>query len=301
MIIRNYLQDPFKYAMLSLSAHGLLKWVPDKIYLRLMYRAHMGQKLDLKGPKTFNEKLQWLKLYDRNPLYTTMVDKYAVKQYVAERIGQQHLIPTLGIWERFEDIDFASLPDQFVLKTTHDSGGIVICTDKRQLDLVAAQEKMQRCLQRNYYRRSREWPYKNVKPRIIAEAFMTDESGAELKDYKIFNFGGVPKLIQLDFDRFCGHKRNLYSVDWKRLDVEYKYPGDARRFVSPPDGLDEMLELARVLSGELPFVRTDFYIINGKIYFGELTFFPEGGFGSFSSDELALQLGEQIILPAPRA
>ena len=176
MIIKNYLKNPLKYTILAFSAHGFLKWMPDKPYLKLMFWANMGKRLNLRNPKTFSEKLQWLKLYNRKPEHPGMVDKYEAKKYVAERIGEEYIIPTFGVWEHFEDIDFDSLPDQFVLKCTHDCGGLVICKDKSKLDKEAAKSKINRCLNRNYYYSGREWPYKELQPRIIAEEYMEDEA-----------------------------------------------------------------------------------------------------------------------------
>ena len=179
----------------SLNRRNLLNWMPDKMYIEMLYKVRMGRKLNLDNPQTFNEKLQWLKLYDRKPEYTTMVDKAAVKDYVADKIGSEYIIPTLGVWEHFDDIDFDQLPNQFVLKCNHDSGGLVICKDKASLDMEAAREKIESSLKRNFYYHSREWPYKNVKPCIIAEKYMVDESGTELKDYKFYCFGGDRKSV----------------------------------------------------------------------------------------------------------
>lgn len=293
-----YLKKSFKYGFDILSVYNMLNWMPDKMYLQLKYRIHFGKKLNLNNPVTFSEKLQWLKLYDRKDFYTTMVDKQNVKKYVAQILGEKYIIPTYGVWDTFDEIDFNCLPDSFVLKTTHDSGGIVICKNKSEFDKVNAKEKINRCLKRNYYLRNREWPYKNVPRRIIAEKYMIDESGTELKDYKIFNFNGEPKMIQLDYDRFCNHKRNLYTTEWDVIDVNFKYESDINKYSRRPNILPELLEMARLLSKDIPFVRTDFYIINNQIYFGELTFFPEGGFGNFSKEEMDKALGILIDLPS---
>jgi hypothetical protein len=275
----------------------ILRFMPDEIYLKLLYKHKTGKKLNLKNPHTFNEKLQWLKLHDRNPLYTTMVDKYEAKKYVANIIGDEYIIPTLGIWDNFDDIDFDKLPKQFVLKCTHDSGGLVICKDKSKLDVDAARKKINRCLKKNYYYHSREWPYKNVKPRIIAEKYMTDESGTELKDYKVFNFNGQPKFIQVDYGRFVEHKRNLYNTDWQYIDAAIKYPSDKTVSIKKPDSLDEMLEFSRRLSQGLPFLRTDFYSIEDKIYFGELTFYHGSGMEQFRPEQFGVDVGLWLKLP----
>lgn len=282
--------------VMKLRYHHLLDWLPDKQYLQLMYWANLHRKLDLKNPKGFNEKLQWLKLYNRKPEYTVMVDKYAAKQYVAERIGKKYIIPTLGVWENFDDIDFNSLPDQFVLKCTHDSGGLVVCKDKSSLDKVVAKEKIEKSLKRNYYWSGREWPYKNVKPRIIAEQYMQDERTGDLRDYKFFCFGGMVKCFKVDFDRFIEHHANYYDLDGNILDFgEADYPPNPQKVIALNESiLREMEYLAEKLSYDSPFLRVDFYDVNGKIYFGEMTFYPASGFGKFTSDEGDIIMGEWI-------
>ncbi len=268
----------------------------DPLYLKMRYYAHFGKKLDLCNPRTFNEKMQWLKLYDRRPEYVVMVDKWAVKDYVAKKIGKDYIIPTLGVWDKFEDIDFALLPDRFVLKCTHDSGSIVICTDKQKFDWSQAGKRLKQSLQTNFFYNGREWPYKNVKPRIIAEKYMVDESGTELKDYKILNFNGKPRLIDVDYNRFTGHMRNLYTTDWKYIDASIEYPNDPEHQIKRPEQLSQMLELAGYLSEGVPFLRTDFYVINDKIYFGEFTFFHESGMGKFTPENLNEEMGKWIRL-----
>jgi len=282
-----------------LDSRGFFKFMSDEAYLKFMYKLKMKRKLNLSDPQTFNEKLQWLKIYDRKPEYTTMVDKYEAKKYVADIIGEEYIIPTLGVWDRFEDIDFDELPDQFVLKCTHDSGGLVICRDKSKLDLKAAKKKINKSLKRNYYWIGREWPYKNVRPRIIAEKFMRDGESGELRDYKIFNFNGLPDFIQVDFDRFGNHRRNLYTTDWTFIPASNnsQYPFDENVKVVRPKKLDQMLDFARILSAEIPHLRTDFYYVDEKIYFGELTFFHGSGFARFEPDSFDRQLGEKIVLP----
>ena len=274
--------------------------LPDKLWIQMKFVARTGKFPNLRNPKSFNEKLQWLKLYNRKPEYCAMVDKYEVKKIIAERIGEEYVIPTLGVWNRVEDIDFDSLPDQFVLKCTHDSGGLVICKDKTQLDLDAAKKKLQRSMNTSYFWHGREWPYKSVKPRIIAEKYMVDESGVELKDYKVFNFNGVPKMIQVNFNRFVNHTINLYDIEWNYLDMELNYPTDPKVEIKKPECLDEMLALAKKLSAEIPFLRTDFYVVDGKIYFGELTFFPGSGFNVIKPDLVEREMGSWIALPEKR-
>lgn len=281
----------------KILVYRICKYIPDKLWLQIKFLCRMGRFPNLKDPQTFNEKIQWLKLYNRKPEFSAMVDKYEVKKIIAERMGEELLIPTLGVWDRFEDIDFGKLPNQFVLKCTHDSGGLVICKDKSQLDLKKTEEKINRCLNSNYYWHGREWPYKNVKPRIIAEQYMVDESGVELKDYKIFNFGGEPKLIQVDFNRFVKHTKNIYDTEWNYLNVAINYPTDPTVNIKKPECLEKMLEMAKELSAGLPFLRTDFYVINGKIYFGELTFSPGSGFMKVTPEKFDLEMGSWIPLP----
>ncbi len=280
-----------------LTELGLFDRWPDEKFLKKKFQVVTGETLNLEHPQSFNEKVQWLKLYDRNPVYTTLVDKYEVKNYVADRIGLQYIIPTLGVWNNFDEIDFEKLPDQFVLKCTHDSGGVVICRDKNDTDWHNARRLIDRSLKRNYFYRGREWPYKNVTPRIIAEQYMTDESKTELKDYKIFCFNGEPKLIQVDFGRFDVHKRNLYTTEWDYLEASIKYPNDPAVQIPCPVKLREMLETARKLSEGIPHARVDLYSVKDKIYFGELTLHHGSGTEKFTPAELGRQMGDWLVLP----
>lgn len=282
----------------ALANRGFMDWVPDKYYLKCIFRATTGKKLDLRNPQTFNEKLQWLKLYDRNPLYTIMVDKVKAKEYVAEKIGEQYIIPTLGVWENADDIDFDALPKRFVIKCNHNSGkGLYICHDKEKMNKEQVRKGLHMGLQDDYYKYGREWPYRDVPRRILAEQYLEDESGYELKDYKIFNFNGEPYFIEVDFDRFINHHRNIYSVGWKKLEFEIQYCSDPERDIPRPRHLDEMLELCRTLSLGIPFLRTDFYVVNDKLFFGELTLFHGSGMEHFFPEEWNLKLGQLINLP----
>lgn len=272
------------------------KYIPDKIFLKYLYYKRMDKKIDLTCPQTFNEKLQWLKLYDRNPEYTKMVDKHEAKKYVADIIGEEYIIPTLGVWDKFEDIDFNRLPNQFVLKCTHDSGGLVICKDKVQLNIEEAKKKINKSLKRNYYYSGREWPYKNVKPRIIAEKYMVDESGTELKDYKFFCFNGEPKMLFVAKDRPLATKFNYYDMNFKKLPFKQHYENFIED-VEKPKGFETMVELSRKLSRNIPHLRVDFYDINGKVYFGELTFYNFSGFEKFEPEEWDKKLGDMLELP----
>lgn len=273
----------------------LFKWMDDERYLKFFYRIVMGKKLNLDNPQTFNEKLQWLKLHDRKNIYTTMVDKYEAKKYVAEHIGEEYIIPTLGVWDYFDDIDFDSLPNQFVLKCTHDSGGLVICRDKSRFDKNTARKKINRSLRSNFFWFGREWPYKNVKPRIIAEKYMEDTRSSDLKDYKFFCFGGMAKCYKVDFDRFKEHHANYFDMNGNLLPLGEKIcPPLFNRQLNTPENVEAMHRLAEKLSSEVPFLRADFYDVDGNIYFGELTFYPASGFGQFTSDEWDQKLGEWI-------
>lgn len=287
-----FLLEPLKRAYGDIH-YAAMHVVPEKWYLKRQFKKRVGYPLNLDNPQTFNEKLQWLKLHDRNPLYTKMVDKYDVKKYVADIIGEEYIIPTLGVWNHFDEIDFDQLPEQFVLKCTHDSGSIVICKDKKALDKKEARKKLERGLRYNYfYVGTFEWPYKNVKPRIIAEKFLVDESLVELKDYKIHNFNGKPKIIEVDYDRFREHKQVFYNTDWDKLEYSRSYAIEDGRNIERPQALTKMLELAEKLANGRSYLRTDFYSIDHQLYFGEMTFYPAAGFGAWNPKEIEEKLGD---------
>ena len=249
---------------------GLLRFLPDKFFLKIEGWAMSGEIMDINNPKTFNEKMQWLKLHDKNPKYTEMVDKYEVKKHISDILGQEYCIPTLGVWDKFEDINFSILPNQFVLKSTHDSGGIVVVSDKKTFDAKKARKLINRSLRRNYYDAWREWPYKNVKPRIIAEKYVEDESGCELKDYKMFVFGGKVHCIQVDYNRFTDHKRNFYDLNWNYIPFTTCYQTDEKHNIDRPQCLDELIQCAEKIATELetpPFLRVDMYVVYNKIHF----------------------------------
>lgn len=267
----------------------------DKAYLKLRYKLITGKKLNLENPKTYNEKLQWLKLNDRNPEYTKMVDKYEVKKYVANIIGEEYIIPTLGIWDKFEDIEFDKLPNQFVLKCTHDSGGIIICKDKNKLDIEKARKKINKCLKNNFYYHAREWPYKNIKPRIIAEQYMVDESGTEIKDYKFFCFNGKAKVILVCSNRFVKLKETFLDENWNIIDV-VEGGHEREEKIEKPFNHSEMVKLSERLAQNIDFVRIDFYEINKKVYFGEITFYPASGIERFKPEEYDMKLGDMLKL-----
>lgn len=273
--------------------------LPDRVYIPLKYYQRMHKRLHLRNPKTYNEKIQWLKLYYRDPLYVKLVDKYAVKDYIARKIGEEYIIPTLGVWDSFDEIDFSKLPDQFVLKTTHDSGGIVICKNKAELDLSAARKKLERSLRNNYYWHTREWQYREVKPRIIAEKYMVDESGYELKDYKFFCFDGTVRALFIATDRGVAGKDtkfDFFDQDFHHLPIRNGHDNADRSFQCP-DGFEQMKQLAAKLSKGMPQVRVDLYNINGQIYFGEMTFSHFAGMTPFEPEKWDYVFGDWIQLP----
>ncbi len=276
---------------------NLSKLVPDKIYLEHRYKRLMGKKLNLNPPVTYNEKLNWMKLYDRNPMYTKLADKYAVREYVKEKIGEDYLIPLLGVWDKADDIDFDKLPDQFVLKCTHDSESAVICKDKKHLDIEEVKKKLDRALKVNFYYYNREWVYKNISPRIVAEEYVEDEKDKELRDYKIFCFDGVPKAMFIATDRGI-HKTkfDFFDMDFNHLDFTQHYPNSDVP-VHKPEHFEEMKVLAHKLAEGLSQVRVDFYEANGKIYFGEMTFFHHGGTTPFEPEKWDYTFGEWFKLP----
>ena len=252
----------------------------------------------MKEPKTFNEKLQWLKLYDRNPEYTKMVNKYEAKKYVADIIGQEYIISTLGVWDKFEDIEFDKLPKQFVLKPTHTSGNVFICKDKEKINYKQLRKMINKWLKRDYYLVHREWPYKNIKPKIIAEQYMVDDSGMKLKDYKFFCFNGIAQTILVCSNRNGSFKNtNFYDISWNLQPFTREKHKNSNEQIKKPKNLDEMITVAEKLSKDIPFVRVDLYEINGKVYFGELTFYPSSGFEGFEPEEWDKKLGDMLELP----
>ncbi len=268
------------------------KWLPDKMYLELLYFFKLGKKLNLKDPKTFTAKLQWLKLYNRHPEYTKMVDKYEVKNYVSEILGKDYIIPTLG------DINFDELPSKFVLKTTHGGGsvGVVICKDKALLNMDNAKKNIEESFKLDIYKMFREWPYKNVPKRIIAEQYMQDDSG-ELRDYKFYCFNGEPKVMLLASNRFTEHNFTYFDMDFHKLPISSRDGKISSEVLEKPENFDEMKLVAKKLSQGLPHVRVDLYSCNHRIYFGELTFFDGSGYDDMESDEWNLRFGSWLNLP----
>lgn len=293
------LHERGKIGLLLLPHIGII--LPDKTFVKLYYRFSMGKKLDLKNPRTFTEKLQWLKLYDHNPLYTTLVDKYAVKPWVAERIGEQYIIPTLGVWNSFDEIEFDKLPDQFVLKTTHGGGsiGVVICKDKSTFDKEETRKKLERSMKISGYQKHREWPYKNVPRRILAEQYLEpDPILNDLPDYKFFCFNGEPRYCQVVSGRNRKKCIDFFDKEWNHQPFREpkKFP-NADIELQRPKYLDTMWQLATQLAEGKPFSRIDFYELEDGARFGEITFFPTSGLGIFEPEEYDAFLGEMIKLP----
>ena len=277
--------------------HRLLNWMPDKPYLQIFYYAEFGKFIDFKNPKTFNEKLNWLKLYYRRPDLITLVDKYEVKKYIADKIGEQYVIPTLGVWDKFEDINFNELPNQFVLKCTHDSGGLVVCKDKSKLNLKEVKAKIEKSLTNNYYLWTREWPYKGVKPRIIEEKYMEDQETGELRDYKFFCFNGEPKLMFVASERGLKNtKFDFYDMQFHHMNIVQHYP-NSECSIEKPEHFEKMVMLAEKLSAGFPHVRVDFYEANGQVYFGEMTFYHFGAIVPFETEEWDKKIGDWLVLP----
>lgn len=283
------LMKAFKYS---------LRFLPDEFYVKLYYRVHVKRKLDLKNPKTYNEKLNWLKFNDRDPFYAVVVDKYANREYIKRTIGEEYLVPLLGVWDHFEDIDFDKLPNQFVLKCNHDSGGLVICTDKSKLDIKAAKKKIEDSLKCQFYYVGREWQYKNIQPKIICEELLGD-GVVPPADYKFACFNGEPDNVMVCYGRETGTtKYYFFDMDWNLK----RYNGWGKKapkdFTLPkPENFDEMIRIARELSKPYYHARIDLYNINGKIYFGEITLCPNSGFDANITYETDKLFGEKLHLP----
>lgn len=274
--------------------------LPDKLYLQIFYLLKMGKVLNLIEPKGYNEKIQWLKLYNRKPEYTIMVDKYAVKDYVARIIGKEYVIPTLGIWDKPEDIDWSALPDHFVLKTTHGGGntGVVVCKDKSKLDKIDAIRRLNKSMKQDLYKSLREWPYKNVQRKILAEAYMEDSKTKELRDYKFFAFNGEVKALFIATDRGSGNvKFDYFDANFNHLDLVQQHPMSGMT-IQKPECFEEMKMIAGKLSIGIPHVRVDLYEVNGKVYFGEYTFSHHGGCVPFHPEKWDYVFGDWIKLPS---
>lgn len=295
-----YIKDP------SRILYGLVRrFAPfikdDETYLKILYQIRTHKKLNLDNPKRYNEKMQWLKLYNRKPEYTTIVDKYLVKDYVANIIGPRYIIPTIGVWNKPEEIEWEKLPSQFVLKTTDGGGavGVIICKDKPTFDKTKAIKQLRKALKQNVYRELREWPYKNVKKRIIAEKYLKEEGEESLHDYKVMCFDGKAKLIEYHEGRFSKtHTQVFYDREWRKTKITQGSYGEPSGIVAPrPKLLDEMILLSESLAKGIPHIRVDWYIVDNHLYFGEMTFFDSSGFDEFIPDEYNDILGDWITLP----
>ncbi len=289
-----YIVDP-DYRFYANALLGFHNGMSDEEYLKRMYKAKIGKELNLENPRTFNEKLQWLKLHNRNPLYSTMVDKYEAKKYIADLIGEEYVVPALGIWDHFNEINFDKLPNQFVLKTTHDSGSVVVCKDKKSFNKEAAKKKLEKSLKKNFYYFGREWPYKDVKPRILAEVYLHDDLTNELRDYKFFAFDGVAKALYITTGREIDRRTDFFDMDFHHLDIQ----DDLNATVPPqkPETFEKMREIAEKISKGIPEIRVDFYEVNSRAYVGELTLFYLSGLVPFKPEEWDETFGSWIKLP----
>lgn len=297
----NLKKDIYKFWKMYFTIEGTYtSLLPDRIYLKKLYKKRMGEKLNLKSPTTFNEKLNWLKLYDRQPEYTMMVDKYKVREYVEEKVGKEYLIPLIGCWNQVNEIDFDILPQQFVLKCNHDNG-VVICKNKENIDRSHIKEMLQFHLERDYYKKAREWPYKNVERKIICEKYMVDNTNntSDLIDYKFFCFNGEVKTICIIKNRTRDTTIDYVDTNFEYLSIVDKYPNSTSK-IKKPKCFEEMLLIAQKLSAGIPYVRVDLYCINDKPYFGEMTFYDDAGFGCKEPIYWEKQFGDWIELPTKK-
>lgn len=282
----------------------------DKIYLNLIYHHCYGKWINWENPQTFNEKLQWLKIYNRKPEYVIMADKIKAKDWVAQCIGEEYIIPTLGVWNNPDEINFEKLPEKFVLKCNHNSGmGMYICRDKSRMDIKNVKANLKKGLKENYFLSGREWPYKNISRKIIAEMYMeergdnpqlrTKDTNHDLSDYKFYCFNGEPKYCQVIRNRSTKETIDFYDMNWVHQNFVGLTPfiENGKCPVEKPKKIEKMKEICRILSKSIPFVRIDLYVINGRIYFGEITFFPASGFGYFTPNKWAEIMGKLISLP----
>ena len=292
-----YLTDRDFRASRRLRIHG--DGMPDEEYIREVYRLRTGHEPDLEDPRTYTEKLQWLKLHDRKPLYTVMQDKIAVRQYVRDTIGEEYLIPLLGVWENADDVPFGDLPDRFVIKCNHDCASVIICRDRSRFDAERAREKLRACLKTNYYDAGREWAYRDIPPKILAEKYMCAPGEKQLTDYKFFCFSGEAKLVMVTSGEAHTAERrcDFYDPDFNRLPIERGRMSGTDREREKPEGFDRLIPLAEKIAGDIPFIRVDFYLIGGHPYFGEVAFYPSGGFAEFRPRSWEEKVGSWIRLP----
>lgn len=291
-----YLRNPGK-AIIPLASKGLFNWIPDEPYLKFVYRCQLNKKLNLDPPQTFNEKLQWLKLHDHKDYYHKVVDKAEIKELVSKHIGSNYIIPTIGVWDTVEEVPFENLPDQFVIKCTHDSGSVIVCRNKDKLNVEEVKRRLLDRLKRSTYWFGREWPYKDLKPRIIVEELL-GEGIEPLTDFKVLCFNGSPKLIEVHIGRgTLQHTQDFYTTSWERTSIVQTCEPMAKEPMEVPQCLNQMLEFSRILSKDFIHIRVDWYIVEGKLYFGELTFYDGSGFAEFIDEKWDLMLGKWIQLP----
>lgn len=289
--------------IVRIARHGLWPFWSDELYLLELWRIRMGTELNLQNPISFNEKLQWLKLYDRNPQYTIMADKYKARQFVVDRIGEQYLIPLIGVWNRPKEIDFDKLPDQFVLKCNHNSGvGMYICRNKNEIDRKRIIRELNKGIQENYYNYNREWCYKDIPRKIICEAYMEDEKDLDhrgLVDYKFFCFDGKPRFLYVSqgLENHKTARMCFLTLDWTFATYARSDYKEYENLPDKPSRYEEMVEIAKILSEGVPFLRVDLYEINGKIYFSEMTFFPCSGFIKWKNSVSDYEIGAMLTLP----
>ena len=282
-----------KYLYYVLMRFGR-NYLSDKLYLDIYYRLIFGRKIDFKNPKSFNEKLQWLKLNDRKPYYTDLVDKFEAKRIVSDIIGEQYIIPTIGIYDSWDEINIQEIKEGFVIKCTHNSGNVIICPEVDKINYNETRKIIKKSLRQNFFKIGREWPYKNVRPRIIVEKYLADN----VNDYKFFCFNGVVKCCMVCTERKTELKVTFFDIDWNIMPFIRKYRNDDSVKILKPKCLSEMIDIARKLSENIPFVRVDLYEINEKVYFGEMTFYPGCGFERFTPEEWDYTFGSWINLPS---
>lgn len=283
--------------LLPAGQNGLLNFVPDKVYLKMVFHAETGYRLNLKHPQTYNEKLQWIKLYDRKPEYTLYADKYKVRDFIAKKIGEKYLVPLIGVYKTPEEIPWEELPERFVLKCNHASGTNIICKNIKELDIDTAKKKLSAWLKKNAYWGEREWCYKDIDPCIICEEFIETQDGNTPDDYKFMCFNGMPRLIQVHHDRFGDHTLDYYTPEWERAEIKRIDADTSSKTIPKPGKLEEMLALAKKLSQDMYYARVDLYCVDTIIYFGEITLYPTGGFSTFSRYEDDFRLGSFMKLP----
>lgn len=296
--VNKILKDPY-YVIGRFLMKNYPKLMSDKFFIKVLWKQSIGTKLNLDNPTTFNEKLQWLKLNNRDALLINLVDKNTAKRWVADRIGNEHVIPTLGVYDSVDEINLDALPEQFVLKCNHDCGSVLVCRNKSDFDIESAKKKLNDSLRKNYYWDSREWPYKKIKRCVIAEEFLADANASELCDYKVHCFNGVPKLVLVCKDRHSetGLTEDFFTEEWEHLALRRPAHPNSKETIQRPEQLEEMMSLSRELSKDFPFVRVDWYISNDRLYFGELTFFPASGMSPFVPDSYDNLFGSWLELP----